>query len=751
MFTHEKMPKIEQSVKKQLNITLFVIIAALSLLMPYNHSFAADSLNIKKLLTTEEKSWIEANPTLKAAGPKSFPPFSFFDDNDAATGIAYDYLTLIMGQLGIRLEIEKALPWKDVLSKAKADELDIISCVAKAPDREEYLLFSKPYLSFPLVIISRKESQFIGGLEDLTGLKVAMVKQNVVYEWLNRDKIDVVYYFQESALECLKAVSSGRADAYIDNLASATYMIEEYGLTNLKVAAPTAYENYQLHFGVRKEFPELASIINKSLDLFTKEQHMQIRNKWLSVRYEYGISPDDLKRWGFFIGIPLFLIIAVILFWNRRLKHEIDVRKRFELALQESERRYREIFESSRDGFVFVDINGGFIDANQAYCDMLGYTLDELKAKESFYDITPEKWKELELKNIWEAKLLVDGYSGIYQKEYIRKDGTIFPVELQAYAFFDKSSTATLEPTQSNGHGSKPNDCKTDNSKPDQQNQSNRRAAPSYLWAVTRDITAVKRAQEERERLQEQLSQAHKMESIGRLAGGIAHDFNNMLSVIIGHSELAIIELDDNKPIKNKIIHIRNAAERSANLIQQLLAYARKQRITPKVVNLNDTLNNILKMLQNLTGESIDIEYLPEENLWNVKVDPTQVDQLLTNLCVNARDAILSSGKNSGTIAIKTENITFKDIPFEPDSGISAGEYVQLEVSDNGCGMAKETVDKIFEPFFTTKELGKGTGLGLATVYGIIKQNNGFINVYSEPNVGTSFKIYLPKYETYEI
>jgi len=257
-----------------------------------------------------------------------------------------------------------------------------------------------------------------------------------------------------------------------------------------------------------------------------------------------------------------------------------------------------------------------------------------------------------------------------------------------------------------------------------------------------RFITERKRAEEEREKLQVQLAQAQKMESVGRLAGGVAHDFNNMLGVIIGHTELALEQVEQAQPLHVSLVEIRKAAQRSAELTRQLLAFARKQTVTPKVLDLNDTVEGMLKMIQRLIGEDIELAWRPGGNLGLIKMDPTQIDQILANLCINARDAIM----NTGMVAIETDSAAFDEAYCEEHPGFVPGEYVLLAVSDDGCGMDKETLDKLFEPFFTTKVIGKGTGLGLATVYGIVKQNDGFINVYSEPGHGTTFKIYLPRY-----
>jgi len=250
-------------------------------------------------------------------------------------------------------------------------------------------------------------------------------------------------------------------------------------------------------------------------------------------------------------------------------------------------------------------------------------------------------------------------------------------------------------------------------------------------------------AEEEKAKLESQLLQAQKMESVGRLAGGVAHDFNNMLTVIIGQAELGLMKIGPSDPLAGNFAEIIAMAERSAELIRQLLAFARKQTVAPKVLDLNVTVTATLKMLQRLIGENIRLVWQPAPDLGRILMDPTQLDQVLANLCVNARDAI----EDTGMISIETENRTI-DSDFRNTFLDSApGEYVRLSVRDNGRGMDKEIISQIFEPFFTTKEMGKGTGLGLSTVYGIVKQNNGFVDVCSEPEHGTVFSIYLPRYD----
>ncbi len=382
---------------------------------------------------------------------------------------------------------------------------------------------------------------------------------------------------------------------------------------------------------------------------------------------------------------------------------EITERKRAEEALRESEAKYRRLHETMTDAFVRIDMTGSIQEANRAYQALLGYTEDELLQR-TYGDLTPEKWHTLE-KSVVEEQVLVNGYSQVYEKEYHRKDGTIFPAELRTFLLRDDAGQ------------------------------------PVGMWAIVRDITERKHAEEEQARLESQLIQAQKMESVGRLAGGVAHDFNNMLSVILGYAELIKTKLSDGDPVLKDVLAIEKAANHSRDITRQLLAFSRKQIIAPRVINLNDLVASYHNTLSRLIGEDIDLRFFPGEHLWRINFDPAQVEQILVNLAVNARDAMPDGGK----LTIETENSHLDEAYCLKHLGFKPGQYVFLGVSDDGTGMDKEIQSHLFEPFFTTKEMGKGTGLGLATVYGMVKQNGGFIICYSEPGRGTTFKIYIPR------
>ena len=416
-------------------------------------------------------------------------------------------------------------------------------------------------------------------------------------------------------------------------------------------------------------------------------------------KWEGRLKVRDDVVWVYFASVPRCLHDGDVI-WTGILVDITDF-KQAEQQLQRQTVLFENLFKNSPEAMAVLDHRDRVLEINRSFRTLFGYSQEEAKGREINDLVAPEPYRT----DAQGVSDMVITHGQVVEKEAIRctKDGRAVDVSLIGY------------PLVMNGK-------------------------KFGAYAIYRDISERKRAEEEREKLQAQLTQAQKMESVGRLAGGVAHDFNNMLGVILGYAEMAMDRIDPDDPLFTALKEIRKAGERSSDLTRQLLAFARKQVVAPQVLDLNETVENSLKMLRRLIGENIDLIWLPGQALEPVFFDSSQFDQILANLCVNARDAIAGNG----TITIQTANCTLTEEHCVQRAGFVPGRYVLLTVSDDGSGMDGDMLAQIFEPFFTTKEIGKGTGLGLAMVYGAVKQNHGIIDVDSQPGEGTTFKIYLP-------
>lgn len=372
------------------------------------------------------------------------------------------------------------------------------------------------------------------------------------------------------------------------------------------------------------------------------------------------------------------------------VSRDITERRRMQL---ERERLLRAI-EHVAEGVMITDCDGTIEYVNPEFERMTGYTATEaiganpriLKSGEHDAEHYDTFWRAIRSGRTWQGRFTNR-----------RKDGTLYVEEDTVSSVHDASGEIT-----------------------------------NYV-AVKRDIT-------DDLAMEDQLRQAQKMEAVGQLAGGVAHDFNNMLGVILGYAQLALDRLPPGDPLRPALDEIVKAGERSSNLTRQLLGFARKQPASPQVLDLNAAVEGTLQMLDRMIGEHIELMWVPGSDVAPAEIDPSQLDQILANLVVNARDAIPDVGR----VVIKTERVQLDEAYCRSHVGFSPGDYTQLSVTDNGTGMDKDTLTHVFEPFFTTKDSSGGTGLGLATIYGIVKQNEGFINIYSEPGIGTTVTIYLP-------
>jgi PAS domain S-box-containing protein len=378
---------------------------------------------------------------------------------------------------------------------------------------------------------------------------------------------------------------------------------------------------------------------------------------------------------------------------QKTLRYAIE-RNRTERALRQSEQRFQDLFENAKDILFTLDLEGNVTSLNKSAEEVMGWTRAEALSINLKSLVAPE---HANLCTQIMQRILNEEPLQHFEISLLRKDGRKALLETSARLIYSDGRRQGIQ-------------------------------------GIARDVT-------ERRQLESMVRQSQKLEAIGRLSGGLAHDFNNLLCVISGHAELLSERLEETLPAARNVMQIKKAVDSASTLVRQLLAFSRKQVFHPQILNLNAIVVETEKLLGRLIGEDIEFFTSLEPELGPVQVDPIQVEQVLVNLVLNARDAMPQGGK----LTIETYNMDLEE-GSRSNGGITpAGKYVVLAVTDNGCGMDEETQSRIFEPFYTTKELGKGTGLGLATVYGIVRQSGGFIWVYSEIDQGTTLKVYLPR------
>jgi len=779
-------------------------------------------LNFK--LTPIEKTWLKNHQSIKIGGPRSFPPFHYFEKNGDLKGISADYIIMIMDQLGVTVEVQKDLPWPEVLKKARSGEIDLIPCIAKTSEREAFLSFSSPYLSFPLVIISRKDSFFIGGIEDLHDKKLAIINKVSTNEWLKRDGIQFFPYYVDSPLKGLESVSLGQADARIENLAAATYLIQKNGLTNLKVAAPTPYGNYDLHMAVGKGSLELLSIINKSLETIPPEKHMQIRNKLLSVRFEYGINKAYIAKWIFGITGVAILIIGFVLFWNRRLKTEVTYQKKIEENLLKSENRLQATLDATPFPVAVVDdqddkilywsrsasilfghtaptvsewykiaypdsdyrnerikhwkpyleiaresklpVNTGECeisckDGTICTCELYATFIPE-NIVITFNDITePKQAIEALRKSEENYKALAENPNSIVMR-FDPKGNILFvnqyACQLFGYSFKEmmgKKSTDLIHP-EIQDDGQRAEDLFANFLNHPERFQTNENVNLTKdgkrLWISWANTPTYDESGQltglictgfdttDKKHMEKQLQQAQKMESIGTLAGGIAHDFNNILFPILGHAEMLLTDIPEDGPFRDEIKAIHTSALRAKDLVKQILTFSRQDANELKLMKIQPIVKEALKLIRSTIPTTIEIKQDINADCGAIKADPTQIHQIVMNLTTNAYHAMEETG---GELKVSLKQIKLEPLDLMYPK-MAPGVYACLIVADTGAGMDKNVTDKIFDPFFTTKAIGKGTGMGLSVVHGIVTSLEGAIQVYSEQGKGTKFHVYFP-------
>ncbi len=784
-------------------------------------------------LTPEERAWLLEHPDkLTLYYNVEFPPIEFASDSGAFVGLGADVVALLEKRLGVTFKKVASNDWNRHLAALKSGKCAVAPTIVSTPERKRFAYFTTPYAIVPVVIITTRATKGRLSLDDLEGMRVAVVSGYATESYArerSKGRFKVVPVANVS--EGLRAVAFGQADAMLENLAVASYFIDKEGIGVLRVAGNTDYV-FAWSIGVSREYPLLFSAIQKAINTIDPAEMEALRKQWISLNTASGMDPTTLRILRL-IGVLAVVALCVLLIFSlvlrRKLRDKVATLKIAQKDLIEQEALFRSLFMNAPIPMAHISEGGRGMAINHSFTRTLGYQLQDIPdvdhwwtavypdpayrqlameswthtlqligsgqnepepvqfnilAKSgriltmvmsvsrvgesllvSFFDVTEQRERESALQRQTEllratfnatadGVLVVDSHRHVLQMNRRFIDLWRIPDELHnareddrllahaasqmkdpdaflsgVHALYSSSAEVLEEIHFMDGRVFERYSC------PMMQGGQ----VIGRVWDF-RDITDRKRAEEERGKLQEQLLQSQKLEAVGVLAGGVAHDFNNILSAIIGYAELTLDDMGPTDPHRPHLEKILDAAQRSADLTRQLLAFARKQTIAPVVFDLNEAVSSVLKMIHRIIGENIELLWHPDASPCLVRMDPSQLDQLLLNLCVNARDAIATVGRI--TIATRTIEWSPSDAETHPDT--TPGPYVVLSVNDTGCGMDAEILPHIFDPFFTTKGVGMGTGMGCATVYGIVKQNHGFIDVISHPGVGTLFSIYLP-------
>ncbi len=752
----------------------------------------AAALQQRHCLNEKETAWILNHRSIRLGVDPEFAPFEFFSKDGAYSGIASDYVKILNTRLGLNMQAVSDQPWNEIMAATRRQELDVLPCVAVTGDRKKDLIFSNPYLKFHRVIINRSDAPFFAELNDISDLKVA-VQANTSHEGYLKDHTNIRPMLYATLQEALRAVSDARADAFVGNIASAAYWIRRLHLTNLKVAAPVSHELQKLHFAVRKDWPELVPILNKGLASISLYKENKIQRHWIDVEYDPGIDPARYWKRILQVAGGALLILAAVATWNFLLKREIRKRRKIEknltcrLDFETLLLEMSSLFINLKTGQIneqislalkriaaFVQVQSGFVfgisDHGRKFFSSHGWFSETLNNKmENFrqLDASTMPWwvnrlnsnevtavssvQKLPGEAAVEKQLLlsaginaivsipmsmggeITGFLGVacIQDERCWSKDEISLLKAMGQIFTNALQRKQAEEDLQRSHD-------------DLEQRVVERTADlaTANQSLQQEINERKRAEAEKEKLVEQLIYAQKMEAIGTMAGGIAHDFNNILMPILGYAEISKLNLVPGSENWKNLDQIISAGNRAKDLIRQILTFSRQTDHGSKPINLEPLVKETLKLIRSFLPSTIEIRESIDPCVGDIMASPTQIHQLLMNLCTNAHHAMREHG---GILAVCVDRIRHDDVAATHGRQLEPGNYVRLRVSDTGRGIRQSIQNRILEPYFTTKAPDEGTGLGLSVVHGIVKKHGGHLTFSSEVDQGTTFQILFPE------
>ncbi len=639
----------------------------------------------------------------------NYPPYVFRDASGTLRGILPDQWALWEQKTGVQVDL-RAMEWGEAQRLMQEGRSDVIDTMFFTEERGKLFSFTPPYVRIEVPVYAHKT---LGGISDVASLKgftVGVKAGDAVIDHLTRQGIESLRTFPSYEAIILAAKNEEIKVFSVDQPA-AVYFLYKHGIANKFLQSFVLYTG-ELHRAVQKHRPDLLRLVQDGFDGISRREYRSINRRWTGTPF---LLKGFLSQWvPAILGVAasiLALVLGNILLSRRVRAKTSELRTTLEelrqslAALQKSDEALQEshelLMQFMRHSPIYTFIKE--VTATESRTLMVSDNFQQMVGLPAS-EIIGKTMTELFLPDL-AAKMSADDWTVVTKGEVLKLDEEVN----------GRLYTTIKFPIV--------------------------RGGKALLAGYTIDITDLKRAEKEKEALQEQLMHAQKIESIGRLAGGVAHDFSNMLQAILGYTDIALEQVSPDQPLRADILEIQKAAQRSIRLTRKLQTFARKQSVAPQVMDINGAVEGMSDMLRRLIGEDIHLVWRPGRKLGIVLMDPGQFDQVVVNLCINARDAI---GK-AGHITIKTDNVVITPADADP-YGCAPGAYVLLAISDDGSGMSPEARDRIFEPFFTTKPISEGTGLGLSIVYGIVKQNGGGIRVDSELGKGSVFSILLPLY-----
>lgn len=643
-------------------------------------------------LSPEEQQFLQQRNPLRYAPDPAFPPFEFFRADGHVAGITPEILELLADELHVKIEAVRYPTWDAVLDGVRRGEVDLLGTLTRTADRETFLAFTEPYLSVPNVLYVAADSRWQTRFAELAGRRIAVVRSAGAHAWLMRNHPEVAVVPVANTAEGFRLVSLGEVDAMLETLPVGAFVISEQGFTNLRPLPEIVFTVPQ-HLAVRRGDERLRAILEKGLARLSPEQRLRIFSRWTGEDPAQPRWRIPAPVWRGVAGLSALLLGFVA--WNYLLRRQVTHRTR---ELQASEQQFRRVLEDLPIAAAWTDESGRVEFVNRKFTALFGYTLADIP--------TIDDW-----------------FRRAYPEEAMRRDIVQrWRAEVARLAAEGSQSASGTELAITCADGST-------------------RRVHIVTSVIGGKILGIFEDHTERDRIEQKLRQAQKMEAIGQLAGGVAHDFNNLLTVVLGQAQVLLLDPALPPDQRSSLQQIADVARRGAGLTRQLLTFSRQQAMQPVSLDVNGTLRAMHQLLARLLGEQITIQLDCAPALPAVRADPSMIEQILLNLSVNARDAMPKSG--TLTLATRVTDVEPTSLPRRP-AGARAGHFVVITVRDTGSGIAPAHLARLFEPFFTTKEVGHGTGLGLATVYGIVQQHQGWIEVASTVGHGTAFDVYLP-------